>query len=275
MSCSVAVSSSATQQDVSDGTSTRRPERSTPLRRPFWSKRPNGLPPNERPSLSSEWCARQGTRAPPWVRVQSSWERSPLERGSSRSSRHTRSRMLRRDGSTRVRCCGAPRRADWTPSPSRSGRSGNRARRRSASAETSCGIGSTSCAKRSGRPGRRTRSWRRSRRGSRSRESRDVCERLASSTGRWIRSKSSQLGASGAGLRSEWEESNVASLTQRSVISGGGGSRARVLRQLLMIERRNAVGRSECVRGRLPLPQALRDELGPLLHARAVQHLDV
>jgi hypothetical protein len=60
-----------------------------------------------------------------------------------------------------------------------------------------------------------------------------------------------------------------------SVISEGGGNRARVLRQLLMIERRNAVGRSECVRGRLPLPQALRDELGPLLHARAVQHLDV
>ena len=36
------------------------------------------------------------------------------------------------------------------------------------------------------------------------------------------------------------------------------------------------VGRcSECVRGRLPLPEALRDELGPLLLAPAVQHLEV
>src|SRR5687767_10359771 len=33
--------------------------------------------------------------------------------------------------------------------------------------------------------------------------------------------------------------------------------------------------RSECVRGRLPLPEALRDELGPLLLAPAVQHLEV
>ena len=32
---------------------------------------------------------------------------------------------------------------------------------------------------------------------------------------------------------------------------------------------------SECVRGRLPLPEALRDELGPLLLAPAVQHLEV
>ena len=32
---------------------------------------------------------------------------------------------------------------------------------------------------------------------------------------------------------------------------------------------------SERVRGRLPLPEALRDELGPLLLAPAVQHLEV
>ena len=32
---------------------------------------------------------------------------------------------------------------------------------------------------------------------------------------------------------------------------------------------------SECVRGRLPLPEALRDELGALLLAPAVQHLEV
>ena len=32
---------------------------------------------------------------------------------------------------------------------------------------------------------------------------------------------------------------------------------------------------SECVRGRLPLPEALRDELSPLLLASAVQHLEV
>jgi hypothetical protein len=32
---------------------------------------------------------------------------------------------------------------------------------------------------------------------------------------------------------------------------------------------------SECVRGRLPLPEALRDELGALLLAAAVQHLEV
>ena len=32
---------------------------------------------------------------------------------------------------------------------------------------------------------------------------------------------------------------------------------------------------SECVRGRLPLPEALRDELGPLLLAPALQHLEV
>src|SRR5436305_6438143 len=32
---------------------------------------------------------------------------------------------------------------------------------------------------------------------------------------------------------------------------------------------------SECVRGRFPLPEALRDELGPLLLAPAVQHLEV
>jgi hypothetical protein len=31
----------------------------------------------------------------------------------------------------------------------------------------------------------------------------------------------------------------------------------------------------ECARGRLPLAQALRDELGPLLLAPAVQHLEV
>jgi hypothetical protein len=30
---------------------------------------------------------------------------------------------------------------------------------------------------------------------------------------------------------------------------------------------------SECVRGRLPLPEALGDELGPLVPAPAVQHL--
>jgi hypothetical protein len=34
-------------------------------------------------------------------------------------------------------------------------------------------------------------------------------------------------------------------------------------------------GLSECVRGRLPLPEALRDELGVLLLASAVQHLEV
>src|SRR5213083_2863217 len=32
---------------------------------------------------------------------------------------------------------------------------------------------------------------------------------------------------------------------------------------------------SECVRGRLPLPEALRDELGPFLLAPALQHLEV
>ena len=32
---------------------------------------------------------------------------------------------------------------------------------------------------------------------------------------------------------------------------------------------------SECDRGRLPLPEALRDELGPLLRAPALQHLEV
>ena len=32
---------------------------------------------------------------------------------------------------------------------------------------------------------------------------------------------------------------------------------------------------SECVSGRLPLPEALRDELGPLLLAPALQHLEV
>src|SRR5688572_7187366 len=32
---------------------------------------------------------------------------------------------------------------------------------------------------------------------------------------------------------------------------------------------------SECVRGRLPLPEALRDQLGALLLAPAVQHLKV
>jgi len=32
---------------------------------------------------------------------------------------------------------------------------------------------------------------------------------------------------------------------------------------------------SECVRGGLPLPEALRDELGPLVLAPAVQHLEV
>jgi hypothetical protein len=32
---------------------------------------------------------------------------------------------------------------------------------------------------------------------------------------------------------------------------------------------------SECVRGRLPLPEALGDELGPLLRAPAVEHLEV
>jgi hypothetical protein len=32
---------------------------------------------------------------------------------------------------------------------------------------------------------------------------------------------------------------------------------------------------SERVRGRLPLPEALRDELGPLLLAPAVKHLEV
>ena len=34
-------------------------------------------------------------------------------------------------------------------------------------------------------------------------------------------------------------------------------------------------GLSECVRGRLPLPEALRDELGVLLLASAVQHQEV
>src|SRR5947208_268526 len=32
---------------------------------------------------------------------------------------------------------------------------------------------------------------------------------------------------------------------------------------------------SECVRGRLPLPEALRDEMGPLLFAPTVQHLEI
>jgi hypothetical protein len=32
---------------------------------------------------------------------------------------------------------------------------------------------------------------------------------------------------------------------------------------------------SECVRGRLPVLEALRDELGPLFLAPAVQHLEV
>ena len=32
---------------------------------------------------------------------------------------------------------------------------------------------------------------------------------------------------------------------------------------------------SECVRGRLPFQEALRDELGPLLLAPAVQHLEI
>jgi hypothetical protein len=32
---------------------------------------------------------------------------------------------------------------------------------------------------------------------------------------------------------------------------------------------------SECLRGRLPLPEALRDELGALLLAPALQHLEV
>jgi hypothetical protein len=32
---------------------------------------------------------------------------------------------------------------------------------------------------------------------------------------------------------------------------------------------------SECVRGRLPLPEALGDELGPLLLAPTVEHLEV
>ena len=32
---------------------------------------------------------------------------------------------------------------------------------------------------------------------------------------------------------------------------------------------------SECVRGRLPLPETLRDELGALLLAPAIQHLEV
>ena len=32
---------------------------------------------------------------------------------------------------------------------------------------------------------------------------------------------------------------------------------------------------SECVRGRLPLPEALRDEFGALILAPALQHLEV
>jgi hypothetical protein len=34
-------------------------------------------------------------------------------------------------------------------------------------------------------------------------------------------------------------------------------------------------GCSECVRGRLPLAEALRDQFGPILFAPAVQHLKV
>ena len=98
----------------------------------------------------------------------------PSGAGLSRSSRHTPSRMRRRDGSISVRCCRAASRADSTRSRSRNGRSGSRASRRSVSAETSCSIGLTSCGERSGRPGRRTRSWQRSRRGSRSRDRLDA-----------------------------------------------------------------------------------------------------
>ena len=38
---------------------------------------------------------------------------------------------------------------------------------------------------------------------------------------------------------------------------------------------RYPLGASECVRGRLPLLKALRDELGPRFLAAAVQHLEV
>ena len=156
-SSSVVARSSATPPDVSGGTSITRPADWSSLRRPTSSKPPSGSPPNERRPLSSERCARRRARAPSCVRAQLSSGRPPVKRGLRRSSRHTPSCMRRRGGSAKVRCCRAPSRADSTPSPFRSGRSGRRASLRSASPGTSCGSGSTSCGERSGRPGRRTR----------------------------------------------------------------------------------------------------------------------
>ena len=54
-----------------------------------------------------------------------------------------------------------------------------------------------------------------------------------------------------------------------------GGVRQHVRRRLSASLRSEGVRRSERVRGRLPLPEALRDELGPLLLASAVEHLEV
>ena len=184
-------------------TSITRPAHWSPLRRPTSSKAPSESPPNKRPPLSSERCARRGTRAPSCVRAQSSSGRPPVKRGLRRSSRHTPSCMRRRGGSSRVRCCRAPRPAHSTPSPSRSGRSGRRARRHSASAGTSRSIGSTSSGERSGRPGRRTRSWRGSPRGSRSRDRLDprLCEQLARSAARCNQNKPAPRRALLAGAR--------------------------------------------------------------------------
>jgi hypothetical protein len=58
--------------------------------------------------------------------------------------------------------------------------------------------------------------------------------------------------------------------------NGSGGNRTPATFQSDLVELPYAKRRcSECVRGRLPLAKALRDELSPLLFAPTVQHLQV
>jgi 2-polyprenyl-6-methoxyphenol hydroxylase-like FAD-dependent oxidoreductase len=55
-------------------------------------------------------------------------------------------------------------------------------------------------------------------------------------------------------------------MTAQVVVIAGGGPTGLMLAGALVV----AGVTSERIRGRLPLPQALRDELGPLLRAPAV-----